>query len=430
MKSGVRRVLRVGAIRAGRIVLDRLVELDEDVVLGRDPGLECSPGEGAWTLLRPSGDRHVLRIPDAMRGRIRRGDEVLDLSRIKDDPFSARTGQGWSLQLQGREQGRLELGEHVLLFAYQEVGRVPVRPFRPHDFRPPLLEDGDRGFVASLGVVAALAAVLVAWVATTEPVAQVEAPTLPPAVHTMVFEMPEPEPMEVEVVEEHGPGEAVEVALEAPKPLPGGEAAPTPEPDAQATPEALVQESPLLVAIMTTGKGTPMGDLFAPDDFGSGDLDALMRSGRRVATKAAPGLREHGGHGDVDIDDLGELGTGGVSSVDMTTLHFVIIIDDEVEGVDLEQVTQQDLVAEVVRSKNAALRYCYEMRLKEVPGLRGRVEVEWTIRSGRVVDVQLLADTTGDPQLVDCVLGNIATWRFPPSVRGEVSWPFVFRPSK
>ena len=74
------------------------------------------------------------------------------------------------------------------------------------------------------------------------------------------------------------------------------------------------------------------------------------------------------------------------------------------------------------------VRYCYETRLKANSGLSGRVEVTWNISGGRVTAAELFANTTGDGELADCIIGKVKRWTgFPPEAEGEVQWPFIFK---
>ena len=86
-------------------------------------------------------------------------------------------------------------------------------------------------------------------------------------------------------------------------------------------------------------------------------------------------------------------------------------------------------VKKTVRKYQPQLKYCYEQRLKAVPSLSGRVEVAWTVVNGRVADVYVVNNQTGDAPLAKCITDKITKWRFPAGLEGDVNWPFVFRSS-
>jgi hypothetical protein len=86
-------------------------------------------------------------------------------------------------------------------------------------------------------------------------------------------------------------------------------------------------------------------------------------------------------------------------------------------------------VAERVRRYSGQLESCYEDRLRDNPDLVGEVEVAWTISDGRVTEVAVSANSTGDQELARCLRGKIGRWSFEPGLYGRVSWPFSFRPA-
>lgn len=77
------------------------------------------------------------------------------------------------------------------------------------------------------------------------------------------------------------------------------------------------------------------------------------------------------------------------------------------------------------------LKACYERRLKVDPTLEGRIEVQWSVGDGVVVDKPTVtANSTNDAELADCVVKRIGRWTFPADVEGEMSYPFLFQLKK
>lgn len=76
------------------------------------------------------------------------------------------------------------------------------------------------------------------------------------------------------------------------------------------------------------------------------------------------------------------------------------------------------------------IKYCYDQRLKALPGLQGRVEVDFTVGRGRVLSAAVFLNSTGDQALADCIVGKIERWRFPAELETEVTYPFLFRASE
>jgi TonB family protein len=73
----------------------------------------------------------------------------------------------------------------------------------------------------------------------------------------------------------------------------------------------------------------------------------------------------------------------------------------------------------------------YLQRLREKPGLRGKITVRFAIDEyGNVIYCELAESTLGDPGLETLVMGKVRRWRFgkidKPGDITEVVYPFVF----
>ena len=91
----------------------------------------------------------------------------------------------------------------------------------------------------------------------------------------------------------------------------------------------------------------------------------------------------------------------------------------------------KDVLRRRVQHFSKQVRGCYEHRLKQAPGITGRIDVRWKIgANGDVVSVEIAENGTGDKRLASCLRKTILRWRFPkPKGGGEVvvNYPFVFR---
>jgi len=79
----------------------------------------------------------------------------------------------------------------------------------------------------------------------------------------------------------------------------------------------------------------------------------------------------------------------------------------------------------------AALRYAYNKRLREKPGLKGKITVKFAIDEfGKVIFCEVLESTMGDSELEATVVDKIKRWVFEkidkPGDVTEVVYPFVF----
>ncbi|HJN76325.1 MAG TPA: AgmX/PglI C-terminal domain-containing protein [Myxococcota bacterium] len=84
-------------------------------------------------------------------------------------------------------------------------------------------------------------------------------------------------------------------------------------------------------------------------------------------------------------------------------------------------------VDQVIRRYSSQAQYCHETAKERYSEIEGRVSVAWTVEAGVVKDVEILDDTTGDPQMAGCVARKVRYWRFPAGMDAEVEHPFVFQ---
>jgi TonB family protein len=88
------------------------------------------------------------------------------------------------------------------------------------------------------------------------------------------------------------------------------------------------------------------------------------------------------------------------------------------------------VLAGVFRSRRGAPLACYELALRENPGIAGTIQVRFTLRhTGAVAGVAVEGYGIGDPKLTACLLKILRTWRFPAPPDGATvsfSYPFNF----
>ncbi|MBD3320890.1 MAG: TonB family protein, partial [Chitinivibrionales bacterium] len=88
-------------------------------------------------------------------------------------------------------------------------------------------------------------------------------------------------------------------------------------------------------------------------------------------------------------------------------------------------------IRRVVMQNLAALRYAYNKRLREKPGLRGKITVKFAIDEfGKVIFCQVVGSTIGDATLEKTIVSKVKRWAFgkidKPGDVTEVVYPFVF----
>ena len=89
-------------------------------------------------------------------------------------------------------------------------------------------------------------------------------------------------------------------------------------------------------------------------------------------------------------------------------------------------------VVRMIQTRRSAIQACYERELRSQPTLAGRVAVQMTIEvSGAVDGVHVTDNSTGNPNVGDCVVRVIQGFAFDPGpIGGSITYtfPFVFEP--
>ncbi|MDR2694443.1 MAG: TonB family protein [Chitinispirillales bacterium] len=88
-------------------------------------------------------------------------------------------------------------------------------------------------------------------------------------------------------------------------------------------------------------------------------------------------------------------------------------------------------IQRTVMQNMAALRYAYNKRLREKPGMAGKIAVKFAIDEfGKVISAQLVESTVSDSEFESTVVSRVKSWNFEkidkPGDVTEVMYPFVF----
>ncbi len=155
-------------------------------------------------------------------------------------------------------------------------------------------------------------------------------------------------------------------------------------------------------AVIGFGNGIS-GGFGGGNEGGSGDIEGLMSADYVALQIKEPG-REGGRRLTVDMQPNTTIRIGGRNKN------------------SISRVVQQNLVS---------LRYAYNMRLREKPGLKGKVTIRFAIDEfGRVIFCEVVGSTMYDRDFENSVVSKIKTWVFDkidmPGDVTEVEYPFVF----
>ncbi|MEL6342741.1 MAG: AgmX/PglI C-terminal domain-containing protein [Myxococcota bacterium] len=94
-----------------------------------------------------------------------------------------------------------------------------------------------------------------------------------------------------------------------------------------------------------------------------------------------------------------------------------------------EPVNNPEDIKKVLSEKGAEVRACYDEALAASPNLAGDISLDVIIREGKVVSSTIAENTTNNVAFARCIKIKVDTWAFAPDTKGDISLPFVFRPT-
>jgi len=203
-----------------------------------------------------------------------------------------------------------------------------------------------------------------------------------------------------------------------------------------------------IVSGAVTGAAVANSDLFGKGGYAAG-IDAVLSGSGGLKAGGGGGTGRAGaagigfgsgygsgfGGGSGGVDNLAGLMGGGGSNVELKKRQDLKV--KEPGGADAAGLTggrSRASIMRVVRQNMASLQYAYNQRLKDNPGMQGRVTVKWAIDEfGNVIFCKLVGSTISDPTFEETVVEKIRRWAFGkidiPGDVTEVEYPFVFTPN-
>jgi hypothetical protein len=205
-----------------------------------------------------------------------------------------------------------------------------------------------------------------------------------------------------------------------------------------------------IISGKVSGKTVASADIFGKGGFAS-DIDGILQGVGGLKSGGSGGVGRKGvagigfgagygsgfGGGGGNVDDIigGLLGGGGESSLGLKQPshrgELKISEPKFVKGGALTGGRSRASIMRVVMQNLAALRYAYNKRLREKPGLKGKITCKFAIDEfGKVIFCEVVESTMADSQLETEVVDKIKRWVFEkidkPGDVTEVVYPFVF----
>ena len=91
----------------------------------------------------------------------------------------------------------------------------------------------------------------------------------------------------------------------------------------------------------------------------------------------------------------------------------------------------REAIRRVILANLKVIRTCYNRQLERNPDLLGKLVLSWDIgEGGRVLAARVKSNELGNPQVAECIMDRLKTWKFPEPPSNQVvvveAYPFVF----
>jgi len=204
-----------------------------------------------------------------------------------------------------------------------------------------------------------------------------------------------------------------------------------------------------IISGQVIGKTVASADIFAKGGFAD-NIDAILGGVNGLKSNGSAGVGRKGvqgigygpgyesgfpGNGPGGIGDIinGLFSSEGDTKLELNPRkgQLTITAPEFVKNAAFTGGRSKSSIMRVVMQNIAALRYAYNQRLREKPGLNGRITVKWAIDEfGKVLHCEVMGSTINDPQLEKTVVHRIKRWAFEkidkPGDITEIIYPFVF----
>lgn len=447
------KVLRVGLLRDGVIVEEKVIHDRETVTVGPSeknhlhlPKIDGMPSR--FALFQRVGGDYILNFTEGMSGRVALPGGVHRLDDLRATGGARDAGGYHQIKITEQSRGKITIGETTVLFQFVTPPPPPPRPVLPASVRGGFGTSIDWTFTSFI-----VASFLIFFgsgllLESVDPVVEQETAELPPQFARLLFVEPqapeEPEELEAEEGEEpteveEAPTKAPSKVAEAPSKAPSSSAERA-EAKARIVASVGARAESLILGVLGS-EGGALADALAHGAVTSNALDVIASAaGVQHADGASAGqLRAGtGGGGSGQTGSLGEISGGsGQAGKQLATKGPV---EKQVTGrVGTGRSTavggagefDSNLVFAMIKKRMSAIKACYDRALRNDPNAAGTVKVEFTLQeNGTVSGVRALDNTTGSDEVASCVISTVGRFRFSPGPTGgsvTFSHSFVFQ---
>jgi len=423
------KVLRIGLVRGGRVLDERIVKERTHVTVGpNEKNMFVVPGgklPSSLRLFELVGTRYHLNFTDSMTGRVALARGVSDLSELRQQ--ARRGAQGiYQIELGEDSRGKVVIGQSTFLFQF-----VSPPPVQPKPQLPPTVLRGTSSIDWNTTIIAAfsfllhflaLGAVYSDWldpvvddeISVSGLIDSIKALPPPPAVE----EAPQPETTEKAEVKE----EAKKTTAAPKTKAPGSKMSAR---ETAALSRDLAQlEMAVIGNLTSTGPAT--AGVLRGGELGFAALDEAAMSAAGVGIGTGD-LRLGGGGGTIrpgavggDLASIGSTGRGSGTEGTGTVVKVAgpkgnaSVAAPSVAGGNITNASR------VVAGMRAGFRNCYNRGLQENPDAHGSIKLSITVGpGGEVTNVTATPSGNLPSSVIGCVQARARAAQFDPPEGGS-----------
>jgi outer membrane biosynthesis protein TonB len=422
------RVLRIGVVRSGRVVEERIITRRAAVTVGASDRntfvVEGARAPDHFKLFDPVGGAYHLTFTDAMSGRLALQGNVVDLTALRARAEQTAPGV-YRIGLTGSARGKIVIGETTLLFQFVAPPPVQPRPQLPVTvLRGATSIDWNTTIIAAVSFLIHFTAIGALYSDWLDPVVDYDVNVS--GIIESVKSLPPPPPIE-EPQPEEKPTEVADKPQEV-KPQAKSSAGPSEKgPMTSARAAALTNElSQIELSVLGAlqGLGPATANVLDSGEVPTGALDRAAASAAGVGAGGI-GLALGGGGGTIrpgeaggGIGSIGATTTGGGSDTGKAVAVKGPQGNADVGGTSVSggEVTN---AARVVAAMRAGFRRCYTRALATNPDVQGRINLSINVGpGGEVSGVSAAASGNLPADVIGCVQARARQARFDPPQGG------------
>jgi outer membrane biosynthesis protein TonB len=448
--SREKKILRIGLIQNGKILVERLLRRREPVTIGQSPRntfeIQSSDLPKAFTLFSLKGDNYVLNFKHGMNGKLSIKRSVMDFKSLREQKLAQKSGDVFSVELANENRGKIVIGEVVVLFQFVEPPPPPSKLQLPVALCRGVMQRMEWPFVSSLLGSFGLQVCFWGFTLTQDyPEPKMRLEELPERFVNLIIDKKEEEKpiiIEEESDEEDSKEEEDAIKKPAEKPKPKPVVVPR-EAEEQKSPEQKARESEqkkqearakvkntTLIKFLGGSEGSgevqdvggtfdarKIEDAFAGSSSMAAVTDADAGRDRRATKLAGEGGKLLKG-GKLGKGTRTGVGSGGRGKAVAVRGIVKTQAPDDVFG---EGTLDPKAIQRKIARRRKAIQKCYEKELKKNPKLKGKIRLLITIKkTGRVGLVEVTQNTTNDRDVQRCVVRVFKKTRFPKPEGGSV----------